>query len=94
MGKSNKFKVNKVSAKIYNKITGIKVSNTKIRDSIISIKDQPSVANNLKDYYKNITDDDRQIAMGSKQCDKKIITLRLSYHQMRMKWQASYHIRT
>ena len=38
---------------------------------MLSVKDQSSVANNLKDYYKNITHSAQQLALGSKQCDEK-----------------------
>ena len=60
VGKSNEFKVNKVTAKIYNKTTGIKVTNDKIKDSMITIKVNSTLANNLKDYYGNITLNDQK----------------------------------
>ena len=41
---------------------------------MISIKDIPSVANNLKDYYKNITYNDQQLALGTNQSNEQIIS--------------------
>ena len=41
---------------------------------MISIKDIPSVANNLKDYYKNIINNDQQLALGTNQSNEQMIS--------------------
>ena len=49
-----------MTAKTYSKTTRIKVSSEKIKDSFTSNKDNTTLANNLKDYYGNITLNDQK----------------------------------
>ena len=65
--KKNKYKISKVSAKMYTKNTGIRVGADKIADAKISVHDKTNFDNKLKGYYETIssTDQKRSITDGN-----------------------------
>ena len=63
-----------MTAKIYSKTTGIKVSNKKI-NSFTSNKDTTTSARNLKDYYGNITRNDQEIGLVANSSSERSITI-------------------
>ena len=63
--KPNKFKVSKVTAKIYSKSTGTKVEESKIRESKVSVKNSQPPINELNEYYKSIKKGDQQLAIST-----------------------------
>ena len=60
--KKNKYKISKVSAKIYTKNTGIRVSEDKIVDSEVSVHNKKKIDDKLKTYYNTITSIDRKLS--------------------------------
>ena len=58
--KKNKYKISKVSAKLYTKSTGIRVSEDKIVDSKVSVHNKTIFDNQLKSYYETISSIDQK----------------------------------
>ena len=69
--KHNKFKISKTSAKIFKKEHGYKVGNHKIKSQSSSTANIPMVVEELGNYYKDITSEDRILAIGNKEIISK-----------------------
>ena len=61
----NKFKVSKISAKLYTKQTGIKVDKNKIIDSKASVQDNKIFDQQLKNYYGTVSLKDQKRSITS-----------------------------
>ena len=69
--KHNKFKISKTSAKIFKKEHGYKVGNHKIKSQSSSTANIHMVVEELGNYYKDITSEDRILAIGNKEIISK-----------------------
>ena len=58
----NKFKISKITAKIYKKSFGIKVNESKLKISKNNISGSQH-NDQFREYYRNITEDDQKLAI-------------------------------
>ena len=58
----NRFKISKITAKIYKKSTGIKVDVAKLKASKHNISGSQH-CDQFREYYRNITEDDEKLAI-------------------------------
>ena len=63
--KLDNLKFGELTANIYNKTTGIKAANEKIKKSVVTFKHNISSADNLKVYYESIKPGDQQMAIAT-----------------------------